>query len=62
MSCGSKWTLVDVCLTFQTSGVEFNEELGSARRLHYGFDALKLDVGLLGRLWQTWKETGGQKG
>ena len=34
-------------LTFQTSGVEFDEELSSARCLHYGLDALKLNVGLL---------------
>lgn len=47
-------------LTFKTSGVEFDEELGSARGLHYGLDALKLDVSLLRRLWQTYKETGDQ--
>lgn len=42
-----EWTLVGVPLTFQTSGVEFDEELSSARRLHYGLNALKLNVGLL---------------
>lgn len=34
-------------LTFQTRGVEFDEEFGPAGCLHNGLDALKLDVGLV---------------
>lgn len=47
MCCGSLKRCSHVDLTFKTSGVKFDEELGSARRFHYGLDALKLDVGLL---------------
>lgn len=47
----------DGLLTFKTSGVEFNEELGSACRLYYGFNAFKFNVCLLGTLWQTFRET-----
>ncbi len=61
LCCNSWWSLVDVHLTFQTSGVELDEELGSARRLHDGLNALELDVGLLWRLGQTCAETGGQE-
>lgn len=43
----SEWITADVRLTFKTSGVEFDEELGSARCLDDGLDALKLNVGLL---------------
>lgn len=49
-------------LTFQTSGVKLNEELGPARCLYYGLNALELDVGLLWRLWQTCAEVCGQEG
>ena len=45
---------VSAALTFQASGVKLNEELGSAGRLHDGLDALKLYVGLLRSLGQTW--------
>ena len=45
---------VSAALTFQTGGVKLNEELCSACRLHNGFDALKLYVGLLRSLGQTW--------
>lgn len=38
---------IHIHLTFQTSGVKLNEELGPARRLYYGLNALELDVGLL---------------
>lgn len=34
-------------LTFQASGIELNEELGAAGCLHNGFNALKLNVGLV---------------
>lgn len=47
----------DVLLTFKTSGVEFNEELGSACCLHYGFNAFKFNVCLLRTLRQTFSET-----
>lgn len=34
-------------LTLQAGGVELDEELGAARRLHNGLDALKLNVRLI---------------
>lgn len=55
MCCASLKRCSHVHLTFKTSGVEFDKELGSARCFHYGLDALKLDVGLLWRLRQTWR-------
>ena len=45
---------VSAALTFQTSGVKLDEELGSAGRLHDGLDTLELYVGLLRSLGQTW--------
>lgn len=51
--CNAQHLLQGGALTFQAGGVELDEELGAAGRLHDGLDALKLDVGLFRRLGQT---------